>query len=123
MAKNSIQSNKGGPISIPLSPTRLTELEALKKYPDLQKGFDPRASFTHEYDLWITYGYSQSGNWGRNWGGNNRVVGGLKLTKSTPDAGTFELGVTQTYSNSEGVIHTLNATATCKHDRLALPQT
>jgi len=105
---------KTSPVSRPLSPTRLTELKALGEFPGVRESFDSQDAFKHEYDLWITYGHFPHRG--------NRVVGGLKLSKAKPDGGKFKFGVVQTYKNSQSVVHTLTASATCSHDQFALPR-
>lgn len=101
------------PVSRPLSPTRLTELKVLGKFPKPDPDFDPQKGFTHKYDLWMTYGHVPHSE--------NRVVGGVVLKKSDPVEGRFKINLVQTYGNAEDVVHTLTATAICKHDLLALP--
>jgi len=114
MAKTKKKGEKRAPVARPLSPTRLTELKAIDEFPKVREDFDPQGAFKHEYDLWITYGYFPDRR--------NRVVGGLKLSKASPDGGKFKLGVVQTFMNSQSVLHTLTASANCSHDQLARPR-
>jgi hypothetical protein len=114
--KKNKQSGKSSssPVSRPLSPTRLTELGVLKRFPVSLSGFDPQRGFRHDYQLWITYGhFPHSGN---------RTVGALKLRKNDPAGEIQKLDIVQSYSNAEEVVHSLTAAVTCRHDRIAQPQ-
>ncbi|MFW6108678.1 MAG: hypothetical protein ACOC8D_02575, partial [bacterium] len=95
----------------PLEPANLHAMGALKAPAAPPKGFDPSGGWTQTWRIWTCYGYRQRAN---------KDAGFLRLQRAGRGA-PFTLEVAQELRTPDNVVHRLDASIQCAHDRLASP--
>jgi len=95
-----------------LTPTLLTELGAVDKFPRTPADFQPNGNWTNKYRIWTCHGYRESGN---------ENVGSLRITRRVDSKKTFFLEVRQEIVQTGGLTNVIEGTIKCRLNQLASP--
>ena len=95
-----------------LTPTLLTELGGLDKFPSTPTDFKPDGNWVNTYRIWTCHGYRESGN---------ENVGSLRITRRVDSKKTFFLEVRQEIVQTGGLTNVIEGTIKCRLNQLASP--
>jgi hypothetical protein len=116
-AKSSVyRASQRETVNHPLTPSLLSEIDALGDTPPPTGPFEPQGNWTHTYRIWTCYGYRGQGN---------RDQGRLTVRRQAgPGDEGFRLRVEQSVGmdpRREQDVHHIAADIRCRHDPLASP--
>ncbi len=95
-----------------LTPTLLTELGGLDKFPSTPTDFKPDGNWTNAYRIWTCHGYRESGN---------ENAGSLRITRRVDSEKTFVLEVRQEIVQTDGPTNVVEGAIKCRNNQLASP--
>jgi len=99
------------PVGSPLDPASLHAMGALKAIPPPPPGFDVSGAWTQTWRIWTCYGYRESGN----------MNAGFLRIQRVAEGAPFTMKVAQELVTPDRVVHRIDATMQCEHNRLSTP--
>jgi len=97
-------------VGSPLTPSVLSELDAVDRFPSTPGDFDPAGNWVNAYRIWTCHGYRESGN---------ENVGFLRIERTAGSGRQSGLTIHQEVVQTDGIVSVIDGRIRCRNDRLA----